>query len=81
MPRIRYTKVRRYAADGTLLEERNEPVEVEDEQLTEEDLWRRLRQAVQNDQTRRAVRLMYRILRRHLSGEGDDPAVDPDQPA
>lgn len=77
MPEIRYERVRVYAPDGKLLEERDEPYEVSDEKLTEEDLLRRLRVAVKNDQTRRALRLIYRLLRLKVYGQ-DEPDVDPD---
>ena len=79
MPEIRFRKHRIYDASGRLIEERDEPYEVDNEELIEEDLWRRLRSAIAANQTRRALGLMYRILRRHLSVDGDDPELDPDK--
>lgn len=77
MPEIRYRKVRRYAPDGKLLEERDEPYEVSDEELTEEDILRRLRLAIKNNQTRHALRMIYRLFKLKIYGE-DEPDVDPD---
>jgi len=76
MGEIRNLNVVRLDPDGRVIEVRAVPYEVNDEELLEERLWRDLREAVLANNTRRALRLMYRLLRRHLSPEGDDPSIN-----
>jgi len=76
MTEIRQWKIIRYSPSGELREVSVVPYEVSDEELLEERLWRELREAVLSNNTSRALRLMYRLLRRHLSPEGDDTSIN-----
>ena len=55
MPEIRYRKIRRYAADGTLIEEIDVPHEVSDEEIVVEEAEQALSRALELDDPKLAA--------------------------